>query len=243
MGQYGQHRPLVILRVAAALAVLLLAQAAQAQCRLALLIGMDVSASVDAREYQLQRDGLARALNAPDVRDAILNDPGGAIAMAVYEWSGRRQQTVMLDWVLIDSPARLDAVIGQIASARRGWKDYPTAIGYALGYGAGMLRDGPVCDRRVIDISGDGTNNEGFPPLNAYRHFPLQDVVVNGLVITSEEPGVVEFYRAEVLHGPGAFLEVARGFEEFEAAMARKLFREINGLILGAREDRTRQPG
>jgi hypothetical protein len=245
MGQHGKHGALVTARLAAAALALLAGSAAGAvaQCRLALLIAMDVSASVDAREYVLQRDGLARALDAPDIRDAILNDPSGHVALAVYEWSGRTQQTVMLDWTVIDGPARLDAVIAGILGARRGWKDFPTAIGYALGYGAGMLAEAPDCDRQVIDISGDGTNNEGFLPASAYRHFPFQGVTVNGLVIEGQEADVLRFYQTEVLRGPGAFLEVAQGFEEFEAAMARKLFREINGLILGSREVEAWQPG
>lgn len=227
----------------AGLATLWMASAATAQCRLALLLAMDVSASVDEREYALQRDGLARALNAPDIRQALLGGQDGDVALAVFEWSGRYQQTLMIDWTVIESDAVLDTVIGTIASARRSWKDYPTAVGYALGFAAGILSDAPPCDRKVIDVSGDGLNNEGFRPDRAYAHFPLDDVTVNGLVIEGVEPGIAEFYRAEVLKGPGAFLEIARNFEEFEAAMARKLFREVNGIILGSREAGEWHPG
>ena len=214
----------------------LLAVPAAAQCRLALLLAIDVSASVDEDEYTLQRDGLARALNAPDIREAILTGAPGSVALSIFEWSGRYQQTVMLDWTLIDSPAALDQVVASVASYRRSWRDYPTAVGYALGYAAGLFRSAPACDRRVIDISGDGLNNEGFRPGAAYANFPLDGVTVNGLVIQGVEPGITEFYQREVLRGPGAFLEIADGFEEFEDAMARKLFREVNGMILGGLE-------
>ena len=219
------------------------ATAAPAQCRLALALAMDVSASVDASDYILQRDGLARALDAPDIREAILRDPAAPVAVAVYEWSGRNQNVIVLDWTMIDSPAALDRVIATIAGTRRSWKDFPTALGYALGYGAGLLRRSPECERKVIDVSGDGTNNEGFAPEKAYAHFPFDGITVNGLVISGQEEGVVAFYRDEVLRGPDAFLEIARGFEEFENAMARKLFREVNGLVVGSREADPWQPG
>lgn len=222
--------------LAAALILSLLAGPAAAQCRLALLLAIDVSASIDEDEYRLQRDGLARALNAPDIREAILTGAPGSVALGIFEWSGRYQQTVMLDWTLIDSAAALDRVVGDVASYRRSWRDYPTAVGYALGYAAGLFAKAPACDRQVLDISGDGLNNEGFRPHSAYTNFPLDNITVNGLVIEGVEPGIVEFYQTEVLRGPGAFLEIAPGFEDFEAAMARKLFREVNGMILGGLE-------
>ncbi|WP_136634653.1 DUF1194 domain-containing protein [Pseudooceanicola onchidii] len=228
--------------LAAALLVLQ-ASAAAAQCRLALVLAMDVSASVDAQEYALQRDGLARALDAPDIREAILTGAPGHVSLAIYEWSGRYQQTVMLDWTTLDSPAALDRVVAHVAGARRSWKDYPTAMGYALGYAARLFETAPPCDRRVIDVSGDGLNNEGFLPDRAYAHFPLDDVTVNGLVIEGADAGLIDFYRAQVLRGPGAFLEVARTFDEFEAAMARKLLREVGGMILGSTGGQAWPPG
>ena len=228
--------------IAALFLIPLLATAATAQCRLALLLAMDVSASIDAGEYQLQRDGLARALDAPDIREAFLGGPG-PVALAVYEWSGRNQQTVMIDWTLIDSAAALDRVVDRVSGARRSWKDFPTAIGYALGYAAKMFRDAPECDRQVIDVSGDGTNNEGFMPDRAYAHFPLDGITVNGLVVEGVDADIIRFYQTEVLRGPGAFLEVAPNFERFEAAMARKLFREVNGLVVGARDWGLWSPG
>lgn len=243
MGEHGEHGALVKHLALAALLTLGFVPAAAAQCRLALLLAMDVSASVDGDEYVLQRDGLAQALNQPEIRRAILEGAPGTVALSVFEWSGRYQQTRMLDWTIIDSADTLDRVIAQIASARRSWKDYPTAMGYALGYGAGALKNAPPCDRQVIDVSGDGVNNEGFPPENAYAHFPLDNVTVNGLVIEGVEPGIADFYRQEVLRGPGAFLEIAADFDGFAAAMARKLLREVNGMILGSNEVAPWQPG
>lgn len=208
--------------------------AAQSQCRLALVLALDVSASVDAEEYDLQRLGLAAALDAPDVRDAILRGQGGAVALSVFEWSGRFQQEMHLDWTLLQSHADIDRAVLALGNITRSYEGFPTSVGQALGYAASLLRRGPDCDRRVIDVSGDGINNYGYGPAQAYRHFPLQGVQVNGLVILGDDAEVEAFYRREVISGPGAFVELSDGFDGFRAAMTRKLFREINDLMLGS---------
>lgn len=206
---------------------------AVADCRLALVLALDVSASVDTQDYELQRDGLAGALNLPVIRNAILTGGSGSVALYVFEWSGRYQQDVVVDWTVLDTDAAIDQAVALVLGHKRIYKEFPTAVGYALGFAAGALHDGPRCDRKVIDISGDGTNNEGFLPGSAYQHFPFEDVSVNGLVIQNKEPDVFAFYQTEVRRGPGSFVEYADGFADFEAAMGRKLFREVNGMVLG----------
>ncbi|MGH1423515.1 MAG: DUF1194 domain-containing protein [Pseudooceanicola sp.] len=221
-----------ITAIAASL-IIALTGGAQAQCRLALILALDVSSSVDPGEYQLQKLGLATALNSVPIRDALINGPGGYVSLAVFEWSGRYQQQLLLDWTRMDAAKAIDGVVARIAGAERSYSRFPTAIGYALGYAAGLFRRGPDCKRRVIDVSGDGVNNEGFEPKLAFRNFPLQGVVVNGLVILGQDKGVLPYYRREVRHGPGAFVEQARGFEDFADAMTRKLFRELNDVVVG----------
>ena len=238
MGKHGKYRALVghraLIRLAAVLALGWGAPAlAQDQCRLALVLALDVSASVDADEYDLQRLGLAAALDAADVRDAILRGQDGHVALAVFEWSGRFQQTLHVDWTALRSQDDIDRAVLALGNITRSYEGFPTSVGEALGFGASVLRRGPVCDRQVIDVSGDGINNYGYAPEFAYRHFPLRDVVVNGLVILGDDPEVEAFYRSEVVHGPGAFVELSAGFAGFRAAMTRKLFREINDLVLG----------
>lgn len=210
---------------------------AAADCRLALVLALDVSSSVDAQEYTLQRDGLAAALIAPEVRRAFFASDL-PVALSAYEWSGRHNQELILDWHLIDSPAALLDAAETIARTQRSQTEYPTAMGFALGYGAGVMRRAPPCLFRTIDISGDGKNNEGFPPANAYAEFPFAGVTVNGLVVNAAEfeaeVSLIEFYRDHVLHGAGAFLEVAQGFEDFERAMRRKLERELTVRVIGA---------
>ncbi|WP_417727289.1 DUF1194 domain-containing protein [Roseovarius sp.] len=232
MGQHGEYRPLV--RLAAAFFLALMAGPALGACRLALVLALDVSSSVDEAEYTLQRVGLAAALDAPDIREAILRGASGDVALAVYEWSGTYQEKLHLDWSLLRSDADITGAVAVLAGMQRSTSDYPTALGSALGYGAHLLARAPNCDRQVIDVSGDGINNQGFAPALAYEHFPFEGIVVNGLVIAGHDPGVTQYYHREVLRGPGAFLEVAQGFEDFEAAMSRKLYREINDIMLGA---------
>ncbi|WP_299849272.1 DUF1194 domain-containing protein [uncultured Roseovarius sp.] len=223
-----------MVRAAAIGAALLLAGAAQAECRLALALALDVSSSVNQHEYDLQRRGLAAALDSADVRHAILNGASGDVALAVYEWSGRTQQKLHLDWLRLRSAADIDRAVVTLAGMTRSYDEFPTALGHGVAYGALLLDRAPACTRRVIDVSGDGMNNHGYGPRTAYRHFPMEGVTVNGLVITGGPDGVLEYYDRHVKYGKSAFVEVANGFREFEEAMTRKLHREISDLLLGA---------
>ncbi|KIN64397.1 Von Willebrand factor type A domain protein [Sulfitobacter noctilucicola] len=216
--------------------ILLWPEASAAACRLALLLALDVSSSVDSSEDRLQRGGVVAALTAPEVEAAFFA-VDQHVALAVYEWSGRYQQDLLLDWTLIDGRAALLEAAGAVAASVRGHSDFPTAMGYALGHGARLFESAPACDQKTLDIAGDGQNNEGFGPQDAYAAFPFEGVTVNGLVINAAdfegELGLIAFYRAEVLHGRGAFLEIANGFADYERAMRRKLERELTPMVIG----------
>lgn len=230
---------------AAALLTLLAVPAAAADCRLALALAMDVSSSVDPSEDRLQRQGAAEALASPEVAAAFFA-ADLPVALAVYEWSGRYNQQVILDWTMIDSPAALTGAAETVAVSLRGHTEFPTAMGYALGFGAGLLARAPDCLAKTLDMSGDGQNNEGFGPAIAYREFAFDGVTVNGLAINAAdfegELGLIAFYRREVLHGPGAFLVIADGFPDFARAMRQKLVREVSPAAIGGlmrrKEDR-----
>jgi len=201
-------------------------------CRLALVLALDVSASVDAQEDALQRGGLARALIAPEVEEAFLAE-GAPVWLTVFEWSGPRTATGVLDWLEIASPEDLQLAAAAIAGSKRSRDDMPTALGYALGYAAGRFQHGPDCDAQTVDVSGDGRNNEGFPPTSAYGAFPFDGVTVNGLAIAGGESGIADYYRDEMIRGPGAFVIVADGFDDYERAMRAKLLRELRGPVIG----------
>ena len=205
---------------------------AQGQCRLALQLGLDVSASVDAAEYRLQVDGLAAALIDPTVVEAFLNGPG-PVALSIFEWSGRFQQEVVIDWVMITSEEQLLFLAETIADRDRGSQDFPTALGYALGFASTRFREAPACLFQTLDISGDGQNNDGFPPVAAYEHFDFDGVTVNGLAIGGASREIEQYFLSEVIRGPGAFVEYALNHNDFAETMRRKLERELRAMILG----------
>ncbi|MFD1510690.1 DUF1194 domain-containing protein [Lacimonas salitolerans] len=223
-------------RVLATLALMALGQPAQAGCRLALLLGLDISSSVDAAEDRLQRQGLAAALAAPDVAEAILSVPGQGVVLSVFEWSGQVQQDSVMDWVILDSPQAIDRASAHIANSTRSYADFATAIGRALDFAEARFTRAPPCDRQILDLSGDGIHNDGPGPGNAYARGTLADVTVNGLAIVVDDPALdhadpgdlVAHYRDQVIRGPGAFVIRAAGFEDFQDAMRRKLLRELS---------------
>ncbi|WP_425099629.1 DUF1194 domain-containing protein [Tropicibacter sp. S64] len=218
-----------------ALLVLLsvLAGAAEAACRQALSLGLDVSGSVDAQEYRLQLDGLAAALENGEVVDAFLAMPDAPVRLMVFEWSGPHAPRVLQEWVTVLGAPDLAAVAQRLRRTGRAKLDPSTAIGVAKQAGARMLADQGACWRRVLDLSGDGESNTGPRP---------QDVrpgglTINALVVTGEEPGaLLGYFKAYVIEGEQAFVEPALGFEDFEAAMVRKLKRELQVLVLSERE-------
>lgn len=193
---------------------------------------------MDAAEDQLQRSGLAAALLAPEVEAAFFSsaDP---VAIQIFEWSGQRNQTNLLEWTLIRTPADLLLAANSLARSNRSIDDMPTAMGYALGYASIKLTEAPDCLFHTIDMAGDGINNDGFAPSVSYAAFPFEGVVVNGLVIAGSDISVQTYYETQVIRGPTAFVEVANGFSDFENAMRRKLVRELTAQIIGrAAEDK-----
>lgn len=199
-------------------------------------MAVDVSSSVDAAEDVLQRGGIAAALISAEVQAAFFATDQH-VALAIYEWSGRYNQEVLLDWLIIDSPSALEFAAQKVASSTRSHNDFPTAMGYALGFGAGMFKQVPHCLYQTLDIAGDGQNNEGFSPAQAYSAFPFDNVTVNGLVVNGAdfeaETGLIAFYKGQVIRGPGAFVEIAQGFKDYERAMRRKLERELTTPVIG----------
>ncbi len=209
---------------------------AQAQCRVALALGLDISSSVNADEYRLQLDGLAYALNDKRVIEAILTPEGTHIAAAVYEWSGYPQQDVVLDWTILDSPRAIRTFAARIRGHRRVYMNFATALGKGVEFGAHMLLRSPVCTRKVLDVSGDGENNVGVGPAYFRERGLFDGITINGLVILGATPDPSVYYRRHVIHGPEAFVIVANDFRDYRDAMIDKLLRELNAeMILGRR--------
>ncbi|MCB2136668.1 MAG: DUF1194 domain-containing protein [Rhodobacteraceae bacterium] len=227
----------------AAFVALTMTTPAKAACRQALAIGLDVSGSVDPQEFALQTQGLAAALTTPAVREVLLGAPGSTVALAVYDWSGAADQRLILDWVEVTDAAVLERVAGAIAGTGRIERSPATGVGAALLYGAALLARQPRCGQAILDLTGDGLSNSGPDPRDVSLPDRPSPITVNALVvaINGEEgwdggdPGVAElsaWFATEVIRGPDAFVEVALGFEDFAAAMERKLLRELAGLAV-----------
>ncbi|NOR61736.1 MAG: DUF1194 domain-containing protein [Rhodobacteraceae bacterium] len=222
---------------ASALAFTLFAGPALAECRHALALGLDVSSSVDAVEYKLQMAGLAGALDDPRVRRALIGDGGGHVALMVYEWSGQAHQTVILPWVEMASHDEVNLAIAVLNTHGRSASNAPTALGNALGFGAAQMAVSPNCWRQTLDISGDGVNNTGYRPKQAFLNFDFSNITVNGLVVSTEgDNDLRQYYQQEVIYGVGSFVEMAAGYADYERAIKRKLLRELTVLALSGLE-------
>jgi len=209
-------------------------QSGAASCRLALTLALDVSSSVDAQEHRLQLEGVAQALEDDAVRAAIFQVADAGVALQIYEWSGIRQQALVEDWTVVTGPGDLDRIAAAVRGHERHLANAPTALGDALSFGLRQLRRAPACDRRKIDVSGDGQNNVGLPPQLLTIPPDLGDVTINGLAIESDETALARYYRYFVVRGPGAFVEAAADFEDYARAIRAKLIRELGVPRLGA---------
>lgn len=229
-------------RIALLLMMLMLAFAAPARATdvdLQLVLAVDVSRSIDEREYELQKRGYAEAFEHPAVLEAIRAGRHGAIAVTLIEWSGAEHQQVQVPWILITDAESARDFFDRVMASRRafwGW----TSISAAIDFSVAQFETCPYPTiRKVIDVSGDGPNNSGRPVHHARDEALARDVVVNGLVIMndpvyrgSSEPPLDEVYREQVIGGPGAFLIAVQDFESFAYALRNKLIREIAGLPL-----------
>ena len=205
-----------------------------------LVLAVDVSASIDRTEIDLQRSGYMRALTAPSVIDAMLSGPLGRIAITYVEWSKNQRTTI--DWTIIDSAAAAQAFAAAVAA-----QPLPpgglTSIRGAIDYAVSRIEENAIAGtRRVIDLSADGRDWERDNAIvTAARQRALaRGVVINGLVIRPElERFPVEgsdildlngYFHAYIVGGPGSFSMVVAAPEDFSQTVARKLILEIAGL-------------
>lgn len=193
-------------------------------CRLALLLAVDVSGSIDAGEYRFQMDGLADALADPDVADALWV---AQAAVAVVQWSGATEQAVSIPWRRMTGPEDVSRLSAQVRAAPRLYRGGKTAVGDALAMMAPMFDQVSGCERQVIDVSGDGITNDGRDTRLQSRAAAARGVIVNGLAIDRIGVSVARFYEQFVAAGAGSFVERATGYSDYPRAIKRKLFREI----------------
>ncbi len=196
-------------------------------CALELILAVDVSGSVDEREFTLQTEGMARAFEDPKLVEAIVHQEGGIWAV-VTQWSGASRQRQATEWHLLTDQDSMATFAQSIRRSGRDWRNYSTAIGEALHHALKVGETVPAtCKRRVIDMSGDGVNNEGRAPRAVADALQAMGYTVNGLVIRGDTPDPVRYYEVNVLAGDQSFLEIAEGFDDYPEAILRKLLREI----------------
>jgi len=203
---------------------------------LALALGIDISGSIDPDEARLQREGYVSAFRDPMIIKAILSGPNGRIVVSYYEWSDSWMQKLLIDWTLLDSEAAIHAFAARLSQApisiaRR------TSISGAIRFAIPLFGRSPYeAQRKVLDISGDGSNNDGGL-VTETRHEALKDrIVINGLPIMNDRPNPFGFpsetdldryYLHCVIGGPRSFVEVAHSFEDFPRAVRKKLLQEV----------------
>ena len=229
MVEHGEHWRVVVTPFKYWLAILamLLPLPAKA-CSVAIVFAIDISRSVSPAEYIYQKNGLARALISQEVGRLISVYPDGVMA-TVTVWSGAAQQKQMVPWTLLQGRVLINEFAQQISEMRRPYRYDLTAIANALIHAGQMHLDNPVvCDRRVIDISGDGiTSVSGQHPNRISEGLARNGVTINAIVIAGSKPDPVSYYAEQVIRGAGAFMIVADGYQDFEESMHRKLMREL----------------
>jgi hypothetical protein len=223
-----------VLRALLVLVLLVPAARAQVAVDLELVLAVDISRSIDDDEARLQREGYMAAFTNPRVIEAIQGGSIGAIAVTYVEWASYEYQRTVIPWMLVrdgESAAGFAEKIGELPRVSMSW----TSISGAIDHSVRLFGQGYHGTRRVIDISGDGVNNNGRPASLARDDAVASGIVINGLPILNDRPNFGRppemnldvYYENQVIGGPGAFMIAAEDFNDFAAAILSKLIREI----------------
>ncbi len=211
------------------------APAGATQVDMKLILATDVSRSINNEEARIQREGIADAFANPDVIKSIQSGALGRIAIAMIDWSSPDLDRVVLDWTIVKDKASAIALSEKIRALPR-TRGRRTSISSVLELGALLLESSDkdiVGTRRVIDVSGDGPNNDGNPLKEVHDQTVANGIIVNGLPIMDENangyfPDLDKYYQGCVVGGRGSFVVVVKSFADFGAAMRHKLILEIS---------------
>jgi hypothetical protein len=202
-----------------------------------LVLAVDVSYSMDMDELAIQREGYAQAIVSKEFLQALKSLPNGKISVTYFEWAASSDQKIIIPWRVIDGPETADAVAGEIMKTpiRRASR---TSISGAIYFAMPLFDENPYRGlRRVIDISGDGPNNNGLPVIGARDIALAKGITINGLPIMVKEPSYstmdienLDFYYEDcVIGGPGSFVVPIKDREKFKEAIRTKLLLEVAG--------------
>jgi Protein of unknown function (DUF1194) len=220
-----------------ALALILIGAAARAQVPaepqavdLQLVLAVDASGSVNQTRFELQKRGYAAAFRNPKVIEAIMAGTHRAVAITMVQWTGPTLHRQVIGWMRVSDRASAEALAAAIEAAPRELFGGGTSLSGAIDYGTALLAAAPFHgQRRVIDISGDGSNNAGRPATVARDDAVRAGIVINGLPIAWIEPDLAAYYRANVIGGPGSFVVSVDSYDNFADAILAKLVTEIAG--------------
>jgi hypothetical protein len=202
-----------------------------------LVLAVDVSYSMDMDELAVQREGYAQAIVSKEFLQALKSLPNGKISVTYFEWAASNDQKIIIPWRIIDGPETADAVADEILKTpiRRASR---TSISGAINFAMPLFENNPYPGlRRVIDISGDGPNNNGVPVTPARDAALAKGITINGLPIMVKEPSYstmdIEnldwYYEDCVIGGPGSFVVAIKDREKFREAIRTKLVLEVAG--------------
>ena len=202
-----------------------------------LVLATDISYSMDMDELAIQREGYAQAIVSKEFLQALKALPNGKVAITYFEWAASSDQKIIIPWRLIDGPETADAVANEIMKTpvRRASR---TSISGAIYFAMPLFDQNPYHGlRRVIDISGDGPNNNGSPVTGARDEALSKGITINGLPIMVKEPSYstmdidnLDFYYEDcVIGGPGSFVVSIKDREKFKEAIRTKLLLEVAG--------------
>lgn len=199
----------------------------------ALALAVDVSASVDFREFGLMIGGYAAAFREAELAARLTSGAHGAAAIAMLFWSGPGARDLAVPWTRVANAEQAGALAEAIEYAPRILTAGATALGEGLAAAAALLARCPYpASRRVIDVSGDGSNNAGLPVAAGRAAALALGATVNALAVVDEEPDLEDYYRDAVIGGPGAFVMRAEDYAAFAEAIRRKLYREAAGPLV-----------
>lgn len=194
-----------------------------------LILAIDASGSVDDDRFELQKRGFAAAFRNQKVLNAIRAGDHRAIAVFMLQWTGPPQQEVMVPWTYVNDEFSAGRVAAAIEAAPRRLMGGGTSISGAIDYSVMAMATNPFRGtKRVIDVSGDGANNIGRPAEQARDDAVRQGIQINGLPILTVEHDLDQYYRKNVIGGPGAFAIVAKTYDQYADAILRKLVTEIS---------------
>ena len=193
-------------------------------CDLSLLLAVDVSGSVDRREFSIQMVGLAEALRDGIVAESLVQQQA---YLSLLQWTGSSRQRMTLPWTQMRNYNDVMAFADAVEGDARIWRNYSTAIGEALLAAEAAFEAIPACKRRVVDVSGDGVSNEGAAPDKLNRALARAGFVINAIAIETDTTDLTAYFFENVIAGEGAFVMTADGFEDYPEKIRRKLQREV----------------